>query len=79
MSKYFGTDILYIYGCYMKERGKLLLLWSCPTLVCIKYLMSRVSVTLRSLWATNMSMNTWLKTAAALVVSRAVISSSLSM
>ena len=24
MSKYFGTDILYIYGCYMKERGKLL-------------------------------------------------------
>lgn len=22
MSKYFGTDILYIYGCYMKERGK---------------------------------------------------------
>lgn len=24
MSKYFGTDILYTYGCYMKERGKLL-------------------------------------------------------
>ena len=73
-----GDHILYIYGCYMKERGKLLtntvVTTVMSTLVCIRLLMSRASTMQRPPWATSMSTNTWRKTVAVSVASRAAIS-----
>ena len=51
----------------------------CPTLVCTRHSMSRVSAIPRPLWATSTSMSIWLRMAVVSAVSRADISSSPSM
>ena len=75
-----GDHILYIYGCYMKERGKLM------TNTVVTTVMSNFGLYkafdeqgigyAKTAWATSMSTSIWPRTAAASAVSRAATSSS---